>query len=455
MNGWSRASLRLVLGICTLGLAAQVTPPPPLPEAKPLRAYARGMREPVRLTTDGTGHLYIADASRNLITVRDESGRVMAIKSGFLKPLGLALDASGRIFVCEAGAGRVSIFTSAWVPAGALGQGNGEFQLPNHIQVTSDGLAYVVDSRANLVKVYGPNGLLIRQFGGYGSQPGQFDFPTGLAVTPGGEIIVSDQGNERMQVFDASGTFLRAFGKANAMGTDSTFGRIHGLLSDDQGRIYLADAFRGLITVISTLGDPLGTIGSYGSGAGQLQGPTGLALDRNHRLFVAAPGNARIELFGLGTYQDPSILDATLVVDPGVLLRNRTIGRRTINRRLLTKSVEPEQEATLPDLELPLGPAARSLVSVLIKMPGIDPTTILTGSITANGVPAAFAQGAFIGDFDQDGQLEYRAWFDEARLVATMPNGEALLVLSGRLSDGRGFESIADVQVLPPTRGAR
>jgi len=455
MIGWSRASFRLLLGLFALTLAAQVPPPNSLPEVKPLRAYARGLREPVRLATDGTGHLYIADASRNLITVRDESGHVTAIRSGFLRPLGLALDASGRIFVCEAGAGRVSIFTPAWVPVGALGQGNGEFQLPSHIQVTPDGLAYVVDSRANLVKVYGPNGLLVRQFGGYGSQQGQFDFPTGLAVAPGGEVIVSDQGNERVQIFDANGSFLRAIGKTNMMGTDSTFGRVHGLLSDREGRIYLADAFRGVVTVMNTLGDILGTIGSYGSGPGQLQGPTGLALDRNNRLFVAAPGNTRIELFGVGIHQDPSILDASLVIDPGVLQRYRPMERRIINRKTRAKTVEPEEEATLPGQETPIGPATRSLVTVLIKLPGIDPTTILPNSITANGVPAAFAQGAIVGDFDQDGLLEYRVCFDEARLAATMPDGEALIVLSGRLNDGRMFESIADVQVLPLTRGAR
>lgn len=457
MQRWPFCSRSIALTLATVGLFAQTTPPTSLPTALPLRAYTRGFREPVRLATDGSGHLYVADPARNLITVRDESGRVTAIKSGFLTPLGTAVDASGRIFVCEAGAGRVRIFTSAWVPAGALGQGNGEFQLPNHIQITPDGRVFVVDSKANLVKVYGTNGVLLRQFGGYGPLEGQFDFPAGLAVTPNGEIVVSDQGNERMQVFDSNYQFVRAFGKPNMIGTNSTFGRVQGLLSDSQGRIYLADAFRGVVTVITTAGNSLGTIGAFGSGPGELQGPSSLVLDRNNRLFVATPGNTRVEVFGLDAFTDPSILDATLVVEPGILVRNRAVPvRRGPVRRIQVRTTSRDHENDPPDWDpgesLPL---RRTLVSVLIKMPGVDPTTLVGNSILANGVAGTPAQGAFIGDFDGDGSLEYRVWFDEARLAATMADGDALLVLSGRLTDGRVFESLADVKVKTLPGGVR
>ncbi|MDP1832601.1 MAG: NHL repeat-containing protein [Geothrix sp.] len=443
----------LVLGVP--GLVAQAT----LPVATALRSYDQGLREPVRLATDAAGRLYIADPRLGIVTVRDESGRLLAVQRGFDKPLGVAVDPSGRIFICEAGKGRVAIFTPGWIPAGSLGQGIGEFQMPNHIQITPDGLVYVVDSRANLVKVYGPNGLLVRQFGGYGALAGQFDFPTGLTVTPAGEIVVSDQGNERIQVFDLDGTFLRAFGKKNMIGTNSTFGRVQGLQSDAQGRLYLADSFRGVVTVMTSAGIPLGTIGTFGSGPGQLTGPASLVVDRNNRLFVATPGNTRVEVFGLDTYTDPHILFASLVVEPGTLERNRPIPRRQIpawrarlrdSQRNRDDDVSPENRDDEDD-----APPRRNLVSVLIKLPGVSPASILQGSITANGVSPAHVPGAFIGDFDGDGLFEFRAWFDEPRLVATMPDGEAFLVLSGRLADGRAFESIAEVRVINRTGGVQ
>lgn len=437
----------LVLGflsLTTTGLVAQAT----LPTATPLRSYDKGLREPVRLATDVAGRLYVADPRLGAITIRDEAGKFLAIKRGFNQPLGLAVDASGRIFVCEAGKGRVSIFTPGWVPAGALGQGDGEFQLPNHIQITPDGFVYVVDSLASEVKVFSPDNRMVRKFGSAGTLAGQFEFPTGIAVTPAGEIFVSDQRNERIQVFDANGAFLRKFGGLVGMlGSNTTFGRVQGLLADPQGRIYLADSYRGVVTVVNSTGTILGNLGTFGSDAGQLNGPASLVIDRNNRLLVAAPGNTRVEVYGLDTYTDPHILFASLTVTPTDLQRE-----------------DPNHGAAAWRMTPPRGPHGgrpddvfvpqrRHLVSVLIKVPGIDPSTIQTGSITANGLAAAHVPGAFIGDFDQDGLLEYRAWFDQNRLVATMPDGSAFLVVSGRLTDGRFFESIADVNVVNPTGG--
>ncbi|WP_243322180.1 NHL repeat-containing protein [Geothrix sp. SG200] len=431
-----------------LGLAAQAT----LPVATPLRSYDKGFRAPVRLATDSAGRLFVADPRLGVITVRDEAGRFLGAKWGFAQPLGIAVDPSGRIFVCEAGKGRVSIFTPGWVPAGYLGQGDGEFQMPNHLQITPNGLVYVVDSQANQVKVYGPGNQLVRQIGTTGALAGQFNFPTGVAVAPSGEIFVSDQGNERIQVFDANGTFLRKFGGLLGMiGTNTTFGRVQGLLADAQGRIYLADSFRGVVVVVTATGTVLGNLGSFGSDPGQLQGPASLAIDRNNRLLVAAPGNTRVEVYGLDAYTDPHILSASLSVKPTQLVRENPEGRAHA-RQSTTRAVRNWREQ---DDGIPGATMRPPLVSVLIRIPGVDPSTIQGGTLTANGVAATRVPGAFIGDFDHDGFLEYRAWFDQNRMLATLPDGDAFLALSGRLNDGRTFESLAFVTVINPTGSAQ
>jgi DNA-binding beta-propeller fold protein YncE len=416
-----------------------------LPVATALRFYDQGFREPVRLATDADGRLYTTDPRMGIVTVRDEAGRLQATKRGLAKPLGVAVEASGRIFVCEAGRGRVSIFTPGWVPAGALGQGDGEFRMPNHIQIAPDGLIYVVDSTADRIKVFGNNGVLIRQFGGHGAQAGQFDFPTGIAVTPGGEIFVSDLGNERIQVFDLNGAFVRAFGEKNQAGTDSTFGRVQGILADAQGRIYLADSFRSVVTVVTGTGDRLGAIGTLGSNLGQLMGPASLALDRNNRLFVAAPGNSRVEVFGLDAYTDPHLLFATVKVSPSRIKDDG--GEVAMGGPLAAIS-----KAGSTKLATPKPPP---MIEVLIKVPGVNPAAMLDGVLTANGISPYKTTDAAVGDFDGDGQLEYRAWFNRKSLAATLPDGEAFLVVSGRLSDGRTFESIANVTAAHSDAGAQ
>jgi DNA-binding beta-propeller fold protein YncE len=434
--------------LSALALAAQAT----LPTATPLRSHDKGFREPVRLATDTTGRLFVADPRLGVVTVRDEAGKFLGAKWGLDQPLGIAVDPSGLIFVCEAGKGRVSIFTPGWVAAGYLGQGDGEFQMPNHIQITPNGLVYVVDSLANQVKVYGPGNQLVRQLGTPGSLAGQFAFPTGIAVAPSGEIFVSDQGNERIQVFDANGTFLRKFGGLLGMiGTNTSFGRVQGLLADAQGRIYLADSFRGVVVVVDATGLKLGNLGSFGSDPGQLQGPASLVIDRNNRLLVAAPGNTRVEVYGLDAYTDPHMLFANLSVSPTQLVRedpnDRAHARQSLGRAVRNWR---ERGDGIPGATL-----RPPLVSVLIRIPGVDPSTIQGGTLTANGVAATRVPGAFIGDFDHDGFLEYRAWFDQDRLLATLPDGNAFLVLSGRLSDGRPFESLAFVTVMNPAGSVR
>lgn len=480
MNGWfapfRRAVLScLALAAVSLGLRAQTVPPPlTVPAATPLRSYSQGFREPVRLATDSAGQLYVADPRLGVITIRDESGKLVAVKRGFSRPLGVAVDASGRIFVCEAGRGRVSIFTPGWVPAGALGQGDGEFQMPNHLQITPDGSVYVVDSTANLVKVFGATGVLTLQFGGTGRAAGQFNFPTGLAVTPAGEIFVSDQGNERVQVFDTKGTFLRKFGGPLGMlGSNTTFGRLQGLLSDSQGRLYMADSLRGVVVVVNSTGTILGNIGAFGDDPGQLAGPASLAVDRNNRLIVAAPGNTRVELYGLDAYTDPHILFAHLTVSPAELQRVSRARQSDEDEHEFEHEAEHEadrearpgsgqrggaaraRDARPAQAGPEFAPGRRHLVSVLIKIQGVDPSAILESSLTANGIQPARVPGAYIGDFDGDGNFEFRAWFDRRRLVAIMPDGEAFLVLSGRLSDGRTFEGIADVKVVNRTGGVQ
>lgn len=294
--------LGILLGCLGTLLHAQVAP-----VAVPLRAYREGFEAPARLATDAAGRLYVSDTRLGQVVVRDEAGQPLPGKAGLDRPLGLAVGDGERIFVGEEGRGRVSIFLSDWTPLGQLGQGDGEFQMPNHLAVAPgpEGLVYVADSRANLVKAYTQQGAPVLQFGGTGTATGQFDFLAGLHVSAAGEVYVADQNNARVQVFSPTGTFLRSFGKASGMFASGIFTRIQGLTGDDQDRLYVADTVLGVIKVVSSTGKVLATLGAFGDRPGQLQAPASLVVDRNHRLFVTSVGNARVEVFGLDTYTDP------------------------------------------------------------------------------------------------------------------------------------------------------
>ncbi len=269
------------------------------PAATALGAISQPLQSPVRVAADARGLIYATDRLAGLVRVFDAFGRPVSSKTGLAGPLAIAVDSAGRIYVGEEQPGRVSVFDAQWNPLFQLGQGDGEFALPSHIAIDPvSGTVCVCDSSANQVKLYHEN-QLDRAIGGYGAGDGQFDFPAGVWVSSVGEIFVVDQNNNRVQVFDRAGVFQRQF-SLNTSGTSSTpSDRSQGITGDSGGRIYVADSFQGQVQVFDVQGQLLSTIGSYGEGPGQFRSPVSLAVDSYGRLLVASANNSRIELIGL------------------------------------------------------------------------------------------------------------------------------------------------------------
>ncbi|HKF83360.1 MAG TPA: NHL repeat-containing protein [Solirubrobacterales bacterium] len=107
------------------------------------------------------------------------------------------------------------------------------------------------------------------RFGTPGSGSGQLGAPWGVATDEeSGEVFVVDSNNERISVFDAWGEFRRAWGWGVASGADA------------------------LETCTAGCGP-----GTYGSGPGQLNVPSGITVDGQHNVFVFEYGNARVQKF--------------------------------------------------------------------------------------------------------------------------------------------------------------
>ena len=70
---------------------------------------------------------------------------------------------------------------------------------------------FVTDCYADRVRVFQPDGTLVRSWGSRGAAPGQFISPRGIAVSALGEVFVGDGDNAWIQVFGENGTFRRQF----------------------------------------------------------------------------------------------------------------------------------------------------------------------------------------------------------------------------------------------------
>ncbi len=398
---------------CTWGGTSTVAPP----QIVALRSRHALLQAPLRVAVDAASNTYTTDPSAGRVVVRDAWGRLVSVKNGLLTPTAVAVDGFGRILVAEQGAGSVSVFDRGWRLLAKLGQGDGEFQLPNDIAVDpTSGAIYLSDGAANLVKAYTADWAPLFSFGGTGRALGQFSFPAALHVSAAGEVFVADQNNDRVQVFARDGKPLRCFGgRTGGMSMSTRFGRIQGITSDGLGRIYVADAFQGYVQVFDAQGVLLlSTIGSFGDGPGELKTPVGLAIDAHNRLFVASTNNGRLEVYGLDAFSDPTLLPATVNVRP---------------RRLRLDS-------------------ERRFVTAYIELAGAPIESVEPGSLTANGVRAE-ARPVEIGDYDLDGVPDLMVKFDARWLLATLSLEENVIVVGGELRDGTPFEGSDTVQLLP------
>jgi len=395
--------------ICVGGGTSSVAPP----AVTYLRSYRAPFGVPTRMAVDTSGNVYVSDPALGQVIVRAPSGRVVARLGGLARPIGVAVGDAGRTYVGDGESGSVTAFGPDWQPLFQLGQGAGEFRLPNDLAVdAATGNIYVADSEAQQIKVYDAAGAFQQSFGGQGNGDGQFNFPVGVVVDAGArQVLVADQLNYRIQVFDTAGNFLYCFGAHGSQA--GKFNTPQGVAIDGRSRVYVADSLEGRIQVLDRNGDFVGYIGDFGQAPGQLRIPMGMVIDPSNRLFIAAANNARLEVFGLDTFADPE------TILPAVFhLESNPIDRATSTDR----------------------------IAGYLEVPGYSLDPVVPGAIAANGV-SAVAVSITAADHDGNGVPDIRVEFDRAALLSTLPmEGAGTVAVSGTLGT-KQFEGSAAVQI--------
>ena len=116
--------------------------------------------------------------------------------------------------------------------------------------------------------------------------------PLYVSVISDGRIITSDFSDSRVKVLTVDGDLLRSF-RAPYCDKVAHFVVYH------QDKFFASFTFASRVMVFNNAGEYLHDIGSEGSGDGQFSEPTGLAIDKFHRLIVCDSGNRRLQLFTL------------------------------------------------------------------------------------------------------------------------------------------------------------
>lgn len=334
MFQWTRASLILFVlayaaGISGCGSSKAVVeevvwpPPPDEPRIKYIKTFRSeddflsgfgktvqtlagttaklGVERPFDLCTDDRGRLYVSDVEQGLVVFDETRRAVRALGADFPVPLehtrGIAWG-DGKLFVGLGAIGQVAVLDSAERFVQLIGR-PGQFASPVDVAYDQVGKRLlIVDNSLHKVVVYSETGDYLMSIGERGEEDGEFNFPQSAAVDNDGNIYVVDAFNFRIQVFDSTGIFLRKHGQqGNAFGM---FLRPKGIAIDAYQNIYVVDALHNNFQIFNRNFDMLMFVGRYAldDNRGFLN-PVGIHIDRDNRIYVADQVNARVQMFQL------------------------------------------------------------------------------------------------------------------------------------------------------------
>jgi DNA-binding beta-propeller fold protein YncE len=176
---------------------------------------------------------------------------------------------------------------------GGKGLEFGQLDFPRGMAVDSKGNILIADTNNGRLQRFSPDGMFLRVIGSKGDGPGEFREPSGVAVDSEGYIYVADTGNRRVQKLNSDGSFV-----AQWRGADPGFDAPREIAIGSDNSVYVVDESRAEIIKFASDGNVLAAWGSRGSGNGEFNTPTSIAVDtQNNKVYVSDPVNRKIQIF--------------------------------------------------------------------------------------------------------------------------------------------------------------
>lgn len=152
-------------------------------------------------------------------------------------------------------------------------------EMPIGLAVGPDGILYLTDSELRTVAALGKKGELLREFGS------DLQRPTGLALSPAGDrIYVVDTLSHEVAIFDPSGRRLGTIGRRGTGDGELNFPT--NVAVDRAGLLYVTDTMNFQVKIFAPDGTPAGKFGRLGDGTGDLSRPKGIGVDSDGHIYV-------------------------------------------------------------------------------------------------------------------------------------------------------------------------
>lgn len=225
-------------------------------------------------------------------SVKKESGL-------FSSPSKIQLDSSDNIYILDGGNGRIQKFDSS-------AKFMKEFTLlGDDFALDAYGFFYVLNGGDGKVIEQDPTGSILGKFGSRGSGPGQFKKAESIAIAEDGTLLVMDTGNSRIQRVALSNKLKLKVLQPNlktkllVSGPAQTFAYPAGMiapLGEDQLYAYIPS--QGQFVVLNSDGKEIRRFGtSKGKGAKVTKGTEGFSVTKKSGFWVSDTPNNRLQQF--------------------------------------------------------------------------------------------------------------------------------------------------------------
>ena len=166
---------------------------------------------------------------------------------------------------------------------------------PWGVAVSDDGHVIVTELNGYCVTILDNEGKKVKSFGGEGGiGNAEFIFPRGVAITPDNFILVSD--NHRIQKISMDGYRIASVGGWGS-GPLQFNGPVGIAISPMTGQVYIADCRNHRIQVLNSDLTFSRSFGKIGSGNRRFNVPGDIAIDSQGLVYVADTHNHRIQKF--------------------------------------------------------------------------------------------------------------------------------------------------------------
>ncbi len=223
--------------------------------------------------------------------------RVPSIDKG--RPEGVAVLKDGNLAVCDTHYSKIRIYSpdgKLLRSFGVYGPQKGGFLLATGICVDEDGFLYIADygGEYDRISKWTADGKLIASWEGHGNGPRQFRRPCGLAISKEGDLLVADICNHRIQRLDRkTGAFKGQIGTPGRETGQLTY--VYGVATDKDGFIYTVEYATNRVQKWTPDGQFITSWGSAGRAPGQLFNPWGLTVGPDGAVYIADTGNHRVQ----------------------------------------------------------------------------------------------------------------------------------------------------------------